>query len=45
MFTLRGAKSIKQFHDEMGKNGYNYEEEEDGFQSNYDYEDFDQNFE
>lgn len=37
MFNLRGAKSIKEFHDEMKENGYNYDEEEDGYQSNYEH--------
>lgn len=45
MFTLRGAKSIKQFHDEMGQSDYNFDEEGDGFNSNYEHEDYDQNFE
>jgi hypothetical protein len=37
MFNLRGAKSIKEFHDEMKENGYNYDDEEDGYQSNYEH--------
>ena len=45
MFSLRGAKSIKQFHDEMGQSGHDFDEEEDGFNSNFENEGYDYNFE
>ena len=35
--NISEAKSIKEFHDEMKENGYNYDDEEDGYQSNFEH--------